>query len=58
MSLNEIREEIKRRQAMAEATHRRESSVTNPDVRAKECAWGKLVAYNRCLELLSQLKVD
>lgn len=53
--LKEIKDEIKRRQALAEDAHRRESDSESPNIRTKEQAWGKLVAYNRCLELLSKI---
>jgi hypothetical protein len=55
MNLQEVKDEIKKRQAMAQAIHERESKAEFPNIREKECSWGKLVAYNKCLELLSTL---
>jgi len=58
MSLEEIIDDLRRRLELARDQHREQRNSEHPDIRAKECAWGKIVGYSRALVLLSKLDKD
>lgn len=58
MKMEEIIEDLRKRQTIAREVHRRERESERPDVRAKSEAWGKIVGYSRALVLLDKLKIE
>ncbi len=52
--LKELLNELKQKQRCAKRVHDRETTPVG-NIRERECAWGKLVAYSHCIKQIDKI---